>query len=314
MHIYFHEDFDGVVSAALVAMYFRDEHKDHDIHFHPVDYYMKYWETTALKLPACVVDFKYHPSCDYWFDHHPCAKGDVNKILKQHADKYKPKNQKLYCDPNAKSCASVIKDKLFPELLGIKYSSFSRAADYIDNAQYYSVDDACFGQGAVNKLNRIITKRYLPLTEICEDLFEFRSIYEIMEIPRYIEAHKDAWLLECKQFINYMESDLHSPFLITEYNMLDQGSFNRYLPFWEFPSCEYAIGITGTIAGGSHDNIRIAVSKNPWNDKPGKLHVGNLCKRLGGGGHEDVGSIRVDSIRESDDIYDEIIKELESND
>lgn len=307
MHIYFHEDFDGVVSAALVAMYFRDEHHDYDIHFHPVDYDIPHWESRALKSPSCVVDFKYHPNCDYWFDHHSCAKGDINKIREQYADKYKPKDQKLYCDPKTKSCASLIGYKLLLKPFNFMLSD---AADYIDSAEYSSVDIACFGQEEEIKLNKIITHRTLSLTQICEDLLEFGSIYDIMKTSKYNEAHKDAWLLECKSFLTYMgASESSETNHIVEYDMFNQGIFNRYLPFWEYPKCEYAIGLIGT-----NDNISIAVGKNPWNDKPGRLHVGNLCKKLGGGGHEDVGGIHVDNISKADDIYDEIIKELNNCD
>lgn len=314
MHIYFHEDFDGIISAVLVARYFRDKHNDYDIHFHPVDYHLKYWESTALESPSCVVDFKYHPNCDYWFDHHHDLGYESLKVREQYSDKYKLKEQKLYCDPEARSCAFVVHERLFPNR---EYLMLVDAADYIDSAAYPSVDQACFGTAPADRLNRIITNRTLSLSQICKDMFVldnyFHMIIRLMRTPKYNEAHKDTWYIECKRFIKYLDqsgSVMNNH--IVEYDMLDRGRFNRYLPFWEYPECEYAVGFTGDTEEDSN-SIRIAVGKNPWNNKPGRLHVGKLLKRLdkGGGGHTDVGSVRVDNLIRSGDIYDEIIKELE---
>lgn len=304
MHIYFHEDFDGVISAVLAARYFRDKHNDYDIHFHPVDYHIKHWESTALQSPSCVVDFKYHPNCDYWFDHHHDAGYEADKIREQYSDKYKLKEQKLYCDTQAKSCASLIHEKLFPNR---GFIDLSDAADYIDAAQYYDADEACFGLAPSNRLNRLITNRILPLTEICKDLFDIGNIRSLMTREKYISAHQDAWYIECASFIQYMQKSFSCMISeIAEYQMINMGQFNRYLPFWEYPQCEYAVGLTGKI----ENNIRIAVGKNPWNNATSRLHVGQLCRRYGGGGHPDVGSIRVDSLIEAESIYDDVIEAL----
>src|ERR1700685_3337099 len=78
--IYFHNDFDGRASAAVVLAFLRSRGDDIE-HFTPVNYYLlsqwmdeKFFEKHKLfsgkRNPAIIVDFLYHPKAAMWFEHH----------------------------------------------------------------------------------------------------------------------------------------------------------------------------------------------------------------------------------------------------
>src|SRR5271155_4749866 len=83
--IYFHNDFDGRASAAVMLAFLRSRGDDIE-HFIPVKYDIipvgtkkqwlddKFLEKNKLfrgkHNPAIIVDFPYHPQAAFWFDHH----------------------------------------------------------------------------------------------------------------------------------------------------------------------------------------------------------------------------------------------------
>lgn len=71
-------------------------------------------------------------------------------------------------------------------------------------------------------------------------------------------------------------------------------AFPRYAPFFFFPEAAYSAGLTRT----SH-SANLTTMRNPWRDFP-CVHLGNLCKHWGGGGHSRVGSIHLSGERLAD--------------
>jgi len=70
--LYFHYPcFDGLISAAL-AWEFLEAQKGWRVgELCPVNYTVRNsWLASELKHPCAIVDFLYHPSADFWADHH----------------------------------------------------------------------------------------------------------------------------------------------------------------------------------------------------------------------------------------------------
>ncbi len=78
--IYFHNDFDGRASAAVMLAFLRSRGDDIE-HYIPIKYDVipkwiddKFLEKNKLfkgkHSPAIIVDFPYHPQAAFWFDHH----------------------------------------------------------------------------------------------------------------------------------------------------------------------------------------------------------------------------------------------------
>src|SRR5262249_53891823 len=96
--LYYHRDFDGVVSAAMLLSLLETTPS-----LHPVDYHLKsYWASMRLDSPAAIVDFLFHPDATVWIDHHvqPFVLSEWADLALHH---------KFYIwDVNALSCPPVI--------------------------------------------------------------------------------------------------------------------------------------------------------------------------------------------------------------
>jgi len=71
-HLYFHNDFDGMASGAVMLNFLRSRGDD-IVSYNPIDYFPdvnRKWPEYKFKKPFILVDFRYHPAADWWFDHH----------------------------------------------------------------------------------------------------------------------------------------------------------------------------------------------------------------------------------------------------
>ena len=69
--IHYHRDFDGVVSAAVLAKALR-ERCGEDPQWQSVNYDQRDdWRSFQAGRRFAIVDFHFHPRAEWWFDHHP---------------------------------------------------------------------------------------------------------------------------------------------------------------------------------------------------------------------------------------------------
>src|SRR5579859_7809019 len=110
--IYFHNDFDGRAASAVMLAFLRSRGDDIE-HYVPVRYDLipqwrdeKFFEKHRLfkgrHNPAIIVDFPFHPSAAFWFDHHltPFRKPGWEK-------KFKSDKSHRYDDTYRSACALV---------------------------------------------------------------------------------------------------------------------------------------------------------------------------------------------------------------
>lgn len=140
--LYFHSPcFDGIVSAVLAWDFLAVRDGWTDPTLRPVNYDRREtWLSEGLEQPAAVVDFLYHPDCEFWADHHPTT------FLTDTArdDFEKRKNARLTYDCVAASCATLLWERLYKEFghRDVRYIELVRWADKIDSARYDSVEEA----------------------------------------------------------------------------------------------------------------------------------------------------------------------------
>ena len=68
--IHYHRDFDGMVSAAILANYLRLRGEEPG--WSGLNYDQRAgWDQFQAGLRFAIVDFHFHPRAEYWFDHHP---------------------------------------------------------------------------------------------------------------------------------------------------------------------------------------------------------------------------------------------------
>ena len=72
LSIRYHRDFDGMVSAAVLASILGSARGEDDCRWASVNYdQRKDWENFERGRRFAIVDFHFHPRAEYWFDHHP---------------------------------------------------------------------------------------------------------------------------------------------------------------------------------------------------------------------------------------------------
>src|ERR1041385_5827378 len=154
--LYFHYPcFDGIVSAAL-AWEFLEQRKDWSVdELCPVNYTVRNgWLASELKHPVAIVDFLYHPSADFWADHHA-----TSMLTKEAEADYQRRKESfpLYFNEQAGSCASLLFRILGPALASKShFQEMVTWAEKIDSARYESVEEAVLGETPALKINRSI--------------------------------------------------------------------------------------------------------------------------------------------------------------
>jgi hypothetical protein len=295
--IYFHNDFDGIIAAALFLRINKETQLigADGISFKPVDYEQKNtWLKTQLQRPNVVIDFLYHPKAEWWFDHH------VSTFLN---DKHKAKyinSEKQFWDVSYSSCAALIKQNLQSqcslfmgndEYLKVvdDFKEWIQWSDIIDNAKYESPTQIVELKHPCLQINSTLSydveAQYLEHLIIAakmyppEDVVRTQSVKDkIQKIFLLQEKHlgifKNAYKImpQMTVFFDYVKNDI---------------PFQRYFTYYYEPDALYSIGLYKR-----NGKIAISVGKNPWLDFASK-NVGEICHRFGGGGRINVGSILI---------------------
>src|SRR5258705_12360494 len=69
--IHYHRDFDGMVSAAVLAVILAEK-RGARAGWRSINYDQRAnWPEFEAGKRFAVVDFHFHPRAEYWFDHHP---------------------------------------------------------------------------------------------------------------------------------------------------------------------------------------------------------------------------------------------------
>ena len=298
-------DFDGLVCAVLL----KQLGIINEISFvHPKD--MQDGKV-AIGTRDITTNLPYVPGCHLSFDHHASETVRLGDAL--------PGN--LVIDPAAPSAARVVFNhyggaSAFP---GIS-AEMMDAVDKADAAQF-SIDeilkpsgwvllnylmDARTGLGRFREFRVSNYQLMMELIDYCRE----HTIDQILELPDVKEradlyfAHRERAQQQIRRcarvYKNLVVLDLRDEDLIF--------AANRFTIYALYPDCNISVHV---MWGLKRQNTAFAVGKSITN-RSSRTHVGALCLKYGGGGHENAGTCQVDN-SQAPQVLSELIEQINAD-
>lgn len=281
--IHYHRDFDGMVSAAVLAVALQSSRGENTT-WSDINYDQRSdWLNFRVGERFAIVDFHFHPRAEYWFDHHPTTflSDDLRAA-------YTP-NERWRWDETSPSCPPLIL-RHAREHWGFetdtRFAEMAYWSDIVDAARYKDVEQAVFGDEPALRIARALT--VAPNSEWLNQVVEWMTRDTLAELAHRSEVDKAFTRASrnrdraLQQFPPTVESkqdgvlfyDASSPTIRRE----------RFAPFYHHPDIHYAVGVIPTRQG-----FHVSCGQNPWNPPPVEVHIGEIMERYGGGGHKAVG-------------------------
>jgi len=305
LRIYYHRDFDGIASAAILAEALEGARGEDHVTWAGVNFDRTLeWDRFSEGERFAVVDFHYHPKAEYWFDHHPTTFLD-----EAHQQAFQDHDRACF-DPEAKSCPPIIL-RHAAERWGWQapahFQDLAYWSDVIDSASFGSAKQALFDTDPALRISRALT---------CARDFDFHDrLVAMMRTSELADIIEDSEVLSCAQ---RAERNRDSALESFPANIVDQTPTvmfadlrskkirrERFAPFYLYPQLNYAVTLLPTRAG-----VHITVASNPWNRPQGGPHLGHLMKDYGGGGHQGVGGCNPPSERQAFQWCEDLFAQL----
>lgn len=309
INIHYHDDLDGFFSALFIAKGYKDNKVKAKLNFYPINYDSKDWQITPFTTEGTnvVVDFKYKPGTDLWFDHHLEGWGQIE-----------PTEFKGSFISDAPSCCQVIFDSI--ERLRMKdeqkIKSLLIGINKVDQAAYDSAEEPF----NLNKWFSAMRLSFLEdnTTEYKNELFKLFLNNE----PAFNRLHNNvipdisSWrAAQCygkmqegfkvfKEIYKYDKRIVH--FTKPPYTKID-----RYFPFRAEKDAMYTV-YAQDFSWTPEGKAQVSVAKNPWAIKDPQINICDICSKYNGGGHHDVGGIPCASMEEAEIIKNEVVEYLSS--
>jgi len=283
LRIHYHRDFDGMVSAAVLATLLR-ELIGEEIAWSSVNYDQRtHWEDFSKGRRFAIVDFHFHPRAEYWFDHHP-----TTFLSPELRAQYAPSDRWQW-DETSPSCPPLIL-RHGRQHWGLepseRFLEMARWSDIVDAARYEDVEQAVFGDQPALRIARALT--VAPTSEWIDELVGAMTVETLDEVanrPAVEKAFQRASRNRDKaleQFPPTVESKRDGVLLF------DASSHKirreRFAAFYHHPDIYYSVGVIPTRAG-----YHVSAGENPWRPSPIDVHIGEIMETYGGGGHRAVG-------------------------
>ena len=313
--IYFHDDFDGRASAAVMFDFLRSRGDD-ILHYVPVDFdiqahYLKDNFFTAHKLfrgkrnPAIVVDFIYHPKAALWFDHHATAfkRDDWKKSF--HASKCRQWH------PDYFSCCHAVLDALIKDFgyhPPARIRELARWLDVIDGARYVSAKQTIEKKEPAFQLGAFIEDGNLKNEK--ENAFFIASLadhsMQSMVKDRAVQKSIHKNRNETKAGLAYYKKHLKVHGVIAEIEIPTNRFLSlRFAPFYFYPKLLYAVRVVKR-----EGFFKLSLGVNPWMRGKTTVHIGEFLKKhfRGAGGHKNVGAAEFETKEALARAVEKIIK------
>ena len=294
LSIYYHRDFDGMVSAAILACLLEDLGRG-PVRWQSVNYDQRSdWKSFAEGERFAVVDFHFHPRAEYWFDHHP-----TTFLTPELREQYTPSDRWAW-DETSPSCPPLILAHarqhwdLEPEA---RFEEMAHWSNIVDAARYDTVDQAVFGEEPALRIARSLTAApNLPWIDSLVDAMTRMDLSEVAAMDTVEKAHQRAsrnrdraleqfpptvqWKRDGVLFYDASSSKIRR---------------ERFAAFYHHPEIYYLVGVIPTRSG-----FHVTAGENPWN-KP---------ERRGGGVHRAVGGANPASLDDARKVGAEIAEVL----
>jgi hypothetical protein len=313
--IYFHDDFDGRASAAVMLDFLRSRGDD-ILHYVPMDFdiqeqYLKDDFFTVHKFfrgkrnPAVVVDFLYHPKAAFWFDHHTTAFKRDDWKKKFHKSKF------YQWHPDYFSCCHATVDALkkdFGYRPPAHIRELAKWLDVIDGARFASAKQTILKKEPALQIDAFVVGSLKPggNKKFIASLTE-RPLQAIVK-DRVIQESVQKFRHETKIGLAYYKRRLkiYGAIAVIE---LPPGKFNslRFASFYFHPELSYVVSVRKMKRSGL---FKLGLGVNPWRRKKNKVHIGEFLQTHfpGAGGHRDVGGAEFKIKKDAENAVQEIVK------
>ena len=298
--IHYHRDFDGVVSAAVLAKALR-ECCGEDPQWQSVNYDQRDdWRSFEAGRRFAIVDFHFHPRAEWWFDHHPTTFLDDEL-----RSAYTP-NERWQWDEASPSCPPLILRHMRDHhgfVVPTRFDEMAHWSDLIDAARYTSVDQALFGEDPALRIARAMTAA--PSMDWVDSLVEGLVDGDLARVADRADVEKsyqrasrnrDKALEQFPPTVKWKQDGV----LVYDASS-NQIRRERFAPFYHHPDARYAVGVIPTRAG-----FHVSAGENPWNPPVPGAHVGQIMERYGGGGHKAVGGANPHTLEATRAVAEEV--------
>ena len=273
--LYFHNDFDGWASAA-VMLSFLEGRGDRIGHFVPVDFdlqsqwlddgfFTKHHLFRGKRNAPVVLDFPFHPGTAFWFDHHlsPFKKEAWQKKFHEDAEHaYRPQYF---------SCCHMAYDMLkrnFKWRPPAYFKELIAWLDVIDGARYASAKQTILMKEPAFAVDNFIDRQNgdPKKAEWLIRLLAVTFLGEVAKIPEIAADRAARRGRKRSQNLAFYRKHLVVRGNVTLIDLTEhQDKMLRYAPYYLFPKIRY--GIRATMKGKLY---HLGVGENPWVKKQRK--------------------------------------------
>ena len=296
--LHYHDDFDGIASAAMVMRYVNSTTtvtwQLESIQYGTVP-------NTIWSAPLVVVDFLYDPNAMMWFDHH---QNPFRTVADQANYEARKSVSHVVWDSSYKSCAHLVYDKLvaLQSISGMK--ELAEAADYIDGALYASPQEYY----SMARPEIIITHAINGMKEgQRNELIRQLSVKSLGEISRSVQSLGQEMLDQDLRVIPRYQKivELQGDTVFSDLTR-DNIPYLRFAPYLYYPLVRYSV----QMYRATPSTFGISLSHNPWNRLEDSVDLSKIATLFGGGGHAYAASIRHLGLTEAVKAYKYIRRTL----
>jgi nanoRNase/pAp phosphatase (c-di-AMP/oligoRNAs hydrolase) len=300
MRLVTRSDFDGLVCGALLK---HLNIIDTWTFVHPKDVQDGKVEVSKDDVLA---NIPYVEGCGMWFDHHATEVDRIGKDLSV------PGECRL-----APSCARVVYDYYGGTDKMPHFASLVESCDKVDSGQM-SAEEILHPTGGVllgfimdprtglGRFRQFTISNYELMVRLL-DACAVSSVEEILEFPD-VKERTVLYEEQSALFKNMLLAKTHcyDNVIVTDLRGVETiNAGNRFIVYSLFPKGNVSLWI---VDGRDKKNVPIAIGYSILN-RTCTTHIGNICKRYGGGGHVQVGTCQVD-YDDATKIIDSIVEEL----
>lgn len=296
--VYHHDDFDGVVAAAMLCAW-----QGRTLATMPVTYSSRdSWRSTRMQPRTAVVDFLFRDDVALWIDHHDTSFGtEEQKRL------FRPDAFHIW-DPAAPSCPSVIIARSwFSPALRRRFALWTRWADIVDSALYESPSHAMDLRSPYLRVAASIPRWvHTNAASMVVNAIANGNVQEVLRLPQVSAAVSAV----AKDRETVRRRAHHRVSASGRVAYLDQGhlraAYDRYRAFVVAPRSQYSVAIYAAQLGWV-----VSVGENPWNRPAVWRNLGELCQKYGGGGRAATAGVPVDTLDDAHSIAEVLVEELD---
>lgn len=301
--IHYHRDFDGMVSAAVLATILSE--RGGEITWKSVNYDQREdWLSFEAGRRFAIVDFHFHPRAEYWFDHHATTFLSAElRALYEPSERWRWDESSPSCPPLILRHAEQYWNYEPPE----RFVEMARWSDVIDAARFESVEQAVFGEEPALRIARALTVS--PNIEWIDSLVgamlrgtleEVAGREDVEKAHQRASRNRDRAL---EQFPPTIRSKKDGVLLFDASS--NQIRRERFAAFYHHPDIQYSVGVIPTRSG-----YHVSAGENPWNPPHTDAHIGEIMETYGGGGHRAVGGANPDSLADARRVAAEVAEKL----